>query len=75
MKIRIKLMGMLKDKSPVDGLLEVKEDSTIYDALLAMDIEADSVQVFTVNGALVRDKQHILSPDDELTVLPPVGGG
>lgn len=75
MKIRVKLMGMLKEKTPSDGLLEVEEDSTIHDALETMGIEVDSVQVFTVNGSLVRDKQHVLSADDELTVLPPVGGG
>ncbi len=40
-----------------------------------LDIPVDSVQVFTVNGELVRDKQRVLSDGNELTVLPPVGGG
>lgn len=75
MIVRIKLMGMLKDKSPPDGQLDVSAGATITDALQAMKIPVDSVQVFTVNGTLERDKSRVLEEDDELTVLPPVGGG
>jgi len=68
-------MGMLKDKAPPDGRLEVAKGATIVDALEAMKIPVDSVQVFTVNGTLERNKSRVLEEDDELTVLPPVGGG
>lgn len=75
MKIRLKLMGMLKDKTPEDGVLELADNGTIKDVLVAMQIEVDSVQVFQVNGQLERNKDRVLAGDDELTVFPPVGGG
>lgn len=75
MEIRIKLMGMLKDKAPPGGTLDVPEGATIEDALTALKIPVDSVQVFTINGQLVRDRARRLNTGDELSVLPPVGGG
>ncbi len=75
MEIRVKLMGVLKPKSPDNGKLELADAATIDDALRALDIAAASVQVFTVNGQLVRDRSRVLSAGDELSVLPPVGGG
>ena len=75
MQITVKLMGMLKDRAPTDGTLELSVGATILDVLTALEIEPETVQVFTVNGSLVRDKSHELHEGDELTVLPPVGGG
>jgi molybdopterin converting factor small subunit len=75
MQIKIKLMGMLRDKTPDGGCIELPAAATIADALLALDIDAGSAQVFTVNGQLQRDKAHPLSDGDELSVIPPVGGG
>jgi len=75
MQIDLKLMGVLKPKTPQDGRLELPDSATIKDALLALEIPLDSVQVFTVNGKLVRDKNHTLNDGDDLTILPPVGGG
>ncbi len=68
-------MGMLKDKTPKGGKLTLPEGATIEEALQALDIPVDSVQVFTVNGQLERDRARALSPQDELSILPPVGGG
>jgi len=75
MEIRVKLMGILKDKSPSNGKIEVPDGGTIEDALRAVGIPVDSVQVFTVNGQVERNRQCALSADDELTILPPMGGG
>ena len=75
MIVQLKLMGMLKDKSPENGQIQVPDHGTITTVLEALDIPLDSVQVFTLNGALERDKSRVLSADDELTILPPVGGG
>ena len=74
-KIRLRLMGMLKDNAPDGGSLELPDGGTIRHALEALQIDADSVHVFQVNGQLERDKGRELADDDELTVLPPVGGG
>lgn len=71
----LKLMGMLKEKTSESGVLELAEGARIEDALIALAIPVESVQVFTVNGSLVRDRGHALSDGDNLQVLPPVGGG
>lgn len=75
MNIRVKLMGLLKEQMPPEGRLSLTDAATIGDALVALQIPRESVQVFSVNGALVRDPLHTLLEGDELTVLPPVGGG
>ncbi|MFT5527103.1 MAG: molybdopterin converting factor small subunit [Pirellulaceae bacterium] len=75
MKIQLKLMGMLKDQTPPSGALELNADATITDALIALEVPVESIHVFMVNGTLERDKARVLADGDELTVLPPVGGG
>ena len=75
MRIRLKLMGVLRSKAPDGDALELPEGATIDDVLAALEIAPDSVQVYTVNGQLERDRSRQLAADDELSVLPPVGGG
>lgn len=75
MRIRLKLMGVLKAKTPVGGALDVPEGATIADVLQALDIAPERLRVFTINGQFERDRARVLAPDDELTVIPPVGGG
>lgn len=75
MEIQLKLMGVLKDRTPDDGKLEVADGATILDVLAALEIQPDSVQTFTVNGQLERDRSRELAGGDELSILPPVGGG
>lgn len=74
MKVRLKLMGMLKAKIP-DTELECAEGATIKDVLTLLEVPPESVQVFTVNGNLERDPSRSLSDGDELSIIPPVGGG
>ena len=73
--IRIKLMGMLQNKTPADGILELPENATIQSVLDYLAIDSNTVHVFTVDGDLTRDKSFVLDDAAELTVLPPVGGG
>jgi sulfur carrier protein ThiS len=75
MIVQLKLMGVLKAKTPEDGQLELEDGGTIEDVLRALDVPVDSVQVFTVNGSLVRDRGRVLSDGDDLSVLPPAVGG
>ena len=75
MKIQLKLMGVLKERSPEGGQLSLPDGATIEEALTALEIPGDSVQVFTVNGKLERDRSRVLVESDELSVIPPVGGG
>ena len=75
MQITVKLMGMLAAQTPSDGQLQLDDGASIEDALVALEVPVDSVAAFTVNGSLVKDRQHALAEGDDLTVLPPVGGG
>jgi molybdopterin converting factor small subunit len=75
MQVRIKLMGMLKDQTPMGGRLELPEGATIEQALRALNISLDRIAVCTVNGQLERNWNRMLADGDEFTALPPVGGG
>lgn len=75
MVIQIKLMGAFKEKMPVDGKLELPANASVTTALTALEIEDKRVQVLTINGSMIRDRSHPLSDGDEMTVIPPVGGG
>jgi len=75
MQIQVKLMGLLKDKTPADGCLQLDDEATIGQALCAMAIPNEKAQTFTVNGSFEQDRTRHLCDGDELTVIPPVGGG
>ncbi len=75
MIVRVKLMGVLKAKTPAGGQLELADGASIEDVLRMLDVPVASVQVFTVNGSLERDHKRVLSDGDDLSVLPPAGGG
>ena len=75
MRLRVKLMGALKAKAPAGGTLELPEDATIAAVLEALNIDSNSVHIVIVNNKPQGDRSHALSADDELTILPPVGGG
>ena len=75
MRIRLKLMGMLKARTPPGGAIEMADGATIDDVLRTLDIAPQTVRVFTVNGEFERDRSRVLAPDDELSAVPPVGGG
>jgi sulfur carrier protein ThiS len=74
-QVRLKLMGMLKARTPPGGAIEVADGATIDDVLRALDIAPQTVRVFTVNGEFERDRARVLAPNDELSAIPPVGGG
>lgn len=75
MQIRVKLMGMLKSRTPAGGTLEVADGATIDDVLRALEIVPQRTPVFTINGQFERNRGRALAPNDELAVIPPVGGG
>ena len=75
MRIRLKLMGMLKARTPEGGALEIADGATIGDALHALGLAPQATHVVTVNGQVERDRRRALAPNDELTIIPPVGGG
>ena len=75
MQVRVKLMGVFKEKTPDGGLIELPEGATIEKALAELKIPVERVHTVLVNSAMDRDLKRQLNADDELTVLAPVGGG
>ena len=75
MQVRVKLMGVLQEKTPPAGKLQVVDGASIADVLATLDIESSRVQNILVNGKFEKDQSRSLSEDDELMLLAPVGGG
>jgi sulfur carrier protein ThiS len=75
MQIQLQLMGALKSKSPAGNRIDVPEGATIESLLDSLDIEPKQVQIVMLNNRPQPDRSISLSPDDRLTVVPPVGGG
>jgi molybdopterin converting factor small subunit len=75
MRIRVKLMAALKEKTPEGAVLDLAAGSTISDALAAMDVPSNFVHLVMVNNQMERDRGRELTDDDELMVMPPVGAG
>jgi len=75
MRIRVKLMAALKEKSPEGDVLELSEGATINDALATMKVPGNFVHLVMVNNQMERDRGRELADDDELMVMPPVGAG
>ena len=75
MRIRVKLMAALKEKSPEGDVLELSEGATINDALAAMKVPGNFVHLVMVNNQMERDRGRELVDDDELMGMPPVGAG
>ena len=75
MEVRLKLMGILRAKTPDGGKLELPETATVEDVFQTLDIDPTHVNLVTVNSEHVRDHSRALSDGDEVMLLPPVGGG
>ena len=75
MRIRVKLMAALKEKSPEGDVLELPDGATINEALAAMMVPGNFVHLVMVNNQMERDRGRELADDDELMVMPPVGAG
>ena len=75
MRIRVKLMAALKEKSPEGDVLELSEGATSNEAVAAMKVPGNFVHLVMVNNQMERDRGRELVEDDELMVMPPVGAG
>ncbi len=77
MSIRVKLVGLLKEYAPQgDGVnLEGGGGRTVAEVMADLRIPLASVSITLVNGRHVKDQDYVLEEGDELTLLPPIGGG
>jgi len=75
MQIRVNLMGGLKKQSPEGNALALADGASINDALAAMGLSASQVQIVMHQGRPQPNRDTALGDGDEITVVPPVGGG
>jgi sulfur carrier protein ThiS len=75
MELRVQLLGALKSQTPPDQRLQLPDGATIDEALTALGINAPQIQIVMLNGRPQPDRTRVLNSGDEMTVLPPVGGG
>jgi len=75
MVIAVKLMGLLKSKNPPRGTIELRDGATIEEVLQGLQVETTPAFVISVNGQIERNRARTLVEGDQLTVIPPVGGG
>ena len=75
MRIRLKLLGSLRDRLPPDGEIDLPDSATVLALLQTLDIPEQRVQVISVNNRLEHDRQRCLQDDDLVTIMPAVVGG
>lgn len=78
MRIRIKLMGALRNKFPnSQGLTEIETESaaTVNSVLEKLQLSTGGVHLVMVNGEMEHERARPLADGDELTLFPPVAGG
>ena len=74
-RLQIKLMGLLKERMPENGELLLASEPKLGEVLKILEIRPETIQACSVNGSIERNPDRVLHDGDELTVLPPVGGG
>jgi molybdopterin converting factor small subunit len=75
MQVQVKLMGSLKAHAPDGDTLELPEGATIQTAVDQLGIDSKAMHVVMVNSKPQRNRESLLSPGDEITIIPPVSGG
>jgi len=77
MGVRVKLVGFLKEYAlQGKGMdLEDADGRTVAEVVADLGIPPASVSITLVNGRHVQGQDYVLQEGDELTLLPPIGGG
>lgn len=75
MQIHVKLRGVLKEKTPPDGTIDLADGSTLTDLLDALDVPVERIHLIMINDEQVRDTERSLGDGDEVLLLPPIAGG
>ncbi len=75
MKISVRVYGGLRGYSASKALqLDLLDDATVADVVETLDLRPGEIWLATLDGQLV-EMGHELESGDELTLVPPVGGG
>jgi molybdopterin converting factor small subunit len=78
MRIRVKLMGALRNRLPnAQGTSEMDMESraTVDSVLEKLELPAGRVHLVMVNGEMEHNRVRKLVDGDEVTLFPPVAGG
>jgi sulfur carrier protein ThiS len=59
---------------PAEQALDLPDGATVAEALAAAGLRDSMVMLVSVGGHACS-RAHILAPDDDLVVVPPVSGG
>jgi MoaE-MoaD fusion protein len=75
MRVTVRLFAVLRERAGSDRVeLELADGATVRDAIAAMPVVAGVPVVMAVNREVAGD-DAVLSPGDELALIPPVSGG
>ena len=74
MKIKVSMMGMLKEYEPENNEFEALEGMTVDELIHTLEI-ADKAPVFIINDKLRIDRECVLQENDDVQFIGPVGGG
>jgi len=77
MGVKVKLVGFLRKYAPQRGSLNLEDADgrTVAEMMADLGIVPASVSVVLVNGHYVKPRSYVLQEGDEVTLLPPIGGG
>ena len=77
MGVKVKLVGFLRKYAPQRGSLNLEnaDGRTVAEMMADLGIVPASVSVVLVNGHYVKPRSYVLQEGDEVTLLPPIGGG
>jgi MoaE-MoaD fusion protein len=75
MRVTVRLFAVLRERAGSDSVeLELADGATVRDAIDAVPAAAGVPVVMAVNREVAGD-DAVLSPGDELALIPPVSGG
>ncbi len=80
MTVTLRLFANLRKKLPAGSPrgyceIDLREDATLGELLVRMDIPRESAKMVLVNGDQDRDFDRVLHHGDVVSVFPPVAGG
>jgi molybdopterin synthase catalytic subunit/molybdopterin converting factor small subunit len=76
MRIRVRLFAMLRERAGADELeLDLPDGASVGDALARVDHIAGGMPLVMAVNRVYAKEDALLSPADELALIPPVSGG
>lgn len=75
MRVLVRLYGGLRGYTSSNPLqLDLQDGATVADVMAQLNLRPGEVWLATLDDQLV-ETNHLLRPDDALSLIPPVGGG